>query len=70
MDPSEYFILILFIILGTLSVFAAVLNSDWYFKTGGAQPFVEYWGRRGARIFYVLLGLGLILCGILGLIYW
>ncbi len=70
MEPSEYFILVLFIALGLFSVVAAVFNLDWYFKTSGAMTFVNWLGRGGARIFYALLGIGLIICGLLGLIYW
>ena len=69
MDPSEYFILSLFIALGLFSIVAAICNFDWYFKTSGAMTFVNWFGR-GARIFYALLGIGLIACGALGLMYW
>ena len=64
MEPTEYFILILFIALGIFSVIAAILNLDWYFQTSGAMTFVRWLGRKGARIFYALLGLGLISSGI------
>lgn len=70
MDPSEYFILVLFIALGAFSIVASIFNFDWYFNTSGAMTFVNWLGRRGARIFYALLGVGLIVCGVLGLIYW
>ena len=78
MDPSEYFILSLFIALGLFSIVAAICNFDWYFKTSGAMTFVNWFGRGGARIFYALLGIGLIaccpqfLCWFLnmGLMYW
>ena len=36
MQPSEYFILVLFIVLGVFSITASVLNLDWYFQTDGA----------------------------------
>ena len=52
MDPSEYFILSLFIALGLFSIVAAICNFDWYFKTSGAMTFVNWFGRGGARIFY------------------
>lgn len=58
MDPSEYFILSLFIALGLFSIVAAICNFDWYFKTSGAMTFVNWFGRGGARIFYALLGIG------------
>ena len=70
MEPSEYFILILFIALGLFSMVAAILNLDWYFKTSGAVVVVNGCGRGGARVFYAVLGAGLVACGTLGLIYW
>ena len=70
MAPSEYFILILFIALGLFSLVAAIWNIDWYFQTDGARIFVKRFGRNGARIFYILLGIGLIACGVVGFIYW
>ena len=70
MDPSEYLILVLFIALGLFSIVAAIFNFDWYFKTSGAMTFVNWFGRGGASIFYASLGIGLIVCGALGLVYW
>lgn len=66
----EYTLLILFIVLGLVSLTAAARNSDWYFQTGGADFFVRRWGRNGARIFYAVLGTALIGCGIAGLLCW
>ena len=70
MAPSEYFIFALFIGLGLFSVVAAVLNLEWYFQTSAAQTFVRCLGRTGARLFYVLLGVGLIACGVLAILYY
>lgn len=70
MGSSEYFILVLFIALGLFSIVAAIFNFDWYFKTSGAMNFVNWLGRGGARVFYALLGLALVACGVLGLVFW
>lgn len=70
MNPADYFIFILFILLGCFSSIAALFNFDWYFQTSAAQTFVRYFGRTGARVFYALLGVLLVVCGLLGLIYW
>ena len=70
MTPSEYFIFALFIGLGIFSMVAAVLNLEWYFQTSAAQTFVRWLGRTGARLFYVLLGMGLIACGVLAILYY
>lgn len=70
MTHSEYFIFALFIGLGVFSVVAAVLDLEWYFQTSAAQTFVRWLGRTGARLFYVLLGIGLISCGVLAILYY
>ena len=70
MTPSEYFIFALFIGLGVFSVVAAVLDLEWYFQTSAAQTFVRWLGRTGARLFYVLLRIGLISCGVLAILYY
>ena len=70
MGPSEYFILVIFIALGLFSLTPAILTIDWYFKSSGAATFIKLFGRQGARIFYGLLGLALIACGVCGLLYW
>lgn len=69
MEPADYFILAVFIALGLFSLIAALFNIDWYFKTAGAAMFVHKLGRGGARVFYALLGLALIACGLLGIAY-
>lgn len=69
MEPADYFILAVFIALGLFSLIAALFNLDWYFKTAGAAMFVHKLGRGGARVFYALLGLALIACGVLGIIF-
>ncbi|MDD4516260.1 immunity 17 family protein [Massilibacteroides sp.] len=68
MSASEKFIFFLFLSLGAFSLIAAIRNSDWYFSTHGAKMFIKWFGRSGARIFYGLLGLTLIACGIIGLL--
>ena len=51
---------ILFILVGLLSVAASYFNWDWYFNNYRARFLVKIIGRRGARIFYTLLGLFLV----------
>ncbi len=65
---TEYFIFFLFLSLGCLTVLAAVFNYDWFFRTAGATPFVGWLGRNGARLFYAVLGIALIVCGVIGMI--
>lgn len=68
METSDMLIFVLFILLGSLSLIAAIFNFDWYFNTQGAEMFVKWFGRKGARVFYVLLGITLIIGGIVGLL--
>lgn len=70
MALSEYFILTLFVALGIFSMIAAACNMEWYFRTDGARLFVRHLGRNGARLFYFLLGVALVACGVAGFICW
>jgi len=63
---SELFIFGLFIILGLFSFIAAIFNLNWFFSTNGAATFIKWFGRAGARVFYALLGLGLVAAGVAG----
>lgn len=51
---------ILFILVGLLSVAASHFNWDWYFNNYRARFLVKTIGRKGARIFYMVLGLFLV----------
>ena len=70
MAPSEYFIFALFIGLGLFSVVAAVLNLEWYFQTSAALTFVRWFGRTCSFLFYGMLGIGLMACGVWGILYY
>lgn len=70
METYEYFTLALFILAGVFSLLASCLNWDWFFTAQKAEYTVKSLGRTGARIFYGLLGLALIVCGVLGVLYW
>lgn len=69
MNTSEILIFIIFILLGVFSLSAAIFNYNWYFNTQGAAMFIKWFGRGGARIFYAILGLVLIACGIAGILF-
>jgi hypothetical protein len=49
--------------LGAFSIIAAIFNFNWFFSTNSAAIFVKWFGKKGARIFYGLLGLCLISAG-------
>lgn len=65
MHTSEYLVLALFIIAGLFSVVSSVCNFDWYFNSRKASSIVRLFGRNGARLFYGLLGVALIVAGVL-----
>lgn len=52
-------------LLGLYPLIAAVKNWDFFFNNRRARPFVRILGRNGARIFYGLLGVFIIVCGII-----
>ena len=54
---SKYIISFLFAFLGTLSICAAIANWDWFFNTENGKAIVRIFKRKGARIFYVILGI-------------
>ena len=52
----HYFIQGLFVLVGLLSVLAAICNWNWFFTAQNAQLIVRNVGRGRARLFYGLLG--------------
>lgn len=56
---------IFFVISGIFSILGAILDWDWFFASRRAAPFVRIFGRNGARIFYIVLGLFIIIVGII-----
>jgi len=59
---------IFLIFAGLFSTLAAVLDWNWFMMHRKARLFVALFGRTGARVFYVLLGLGLAAVGVAGLL--
>ena len=52
---------------GLFSVVSALFDWDWFMNSRRARFIVRMMGRNGARIFYTLLGLGIMIFGALGL---
>jgi len=50
---------------GAFSLCAAVLDWNWFMNHRKAQRLVKWFGRGGARVFYGLLGTGLVVLGVL-----
>ncbi len=56
---------IILVVSGIYSILCAILDWDWFFSSRRAAPFVQIFGRNGARIFYIVLGLFIIFVGII-----
>lgn len=54
---SNLILSILFMLIGTLSVLAAIANWEWFFATDNAAFIVRYLKRTGARLLYGFVGL-------------
>jgi predicted transporter len=54
------------VFVGLFSVAGGILNWDWFFADRKAKPIVRSFGRTGARIFYVIIGLAVMTLGIIG----
>lgn len=65
MNAVEIFSGVLFLIIGSLSFIAAIVNPDWFFKTRNATFFVRLLGRNWSRVVYGVFGLAAIAVGIL-----
>lgn len=62
---KENLILQIFIFgAGIFSIVSSIFNFDFYFESRKASFFVSIFGRNGARVFYGMLGLFLIILGV------
>lgn len=52
---------------GLFSIVCSIGNYEFFFTNSKAVLFVKLFGRNGARIFYILLGLFIISVGMMGL---
>ena len=48
---------------GLLAIGGAALNLDAFMNSPKAEPFVNAFGRTGARLFYIVLGLAIMALG-------
>lgn len=56
-------------LIGAFSLSGAIFNWNWYFENYKAQSIVKVFGRNGARIFYAVLGIVLIVLGLVVLLF-
>lgn len=59
---------LVFIAIGLFAICGAGFNWDWFMTHRKARIFVALFTRTGARIFYALLGGGLVTLGILAML--
>ena len=59
-NTEDILILIITIGGGLFAILASILNWNFFFEHRKAQFFVKTFGRKGARIFYTILGVCLL----------
>ncbi|MGE3803476.1 MAG: immunity 17 family protein [Gemmataceae bacterium] len=62
---SESVLGVLFCAIGLFSIVSALGDWDWFMNHWRARLFVQLFGRNGARVFYVILGVAIFGLGIL-----
>jgi hypothetical protein len=62
MEENNILIPIVFALIGVFALLASFFNWNWFFNHRKASFFVGIFGRKGARVFYVLLGCVLLFC--------
>lgn len=67
MSDAGYSVLckVIIILSGMFSILGSVFNWDFFFNSRKARTFVNLIGRNGARIFYAVLGIVLIIVAII-----
>ena len=58
---------LLSIVIGFYTIAGAALNWEWFMKDPKADIFVRLFGRTGTRVFYMIVGVGLIFIGLWGI---
>ncbi len=64
-DPAHWFFAAIMFGGGLFSLAVAIFNWDRFMNASNARPVTDVAGRKGARIFYALLGLFLVTFGVL-----
>lgn len=64
MDTRILILIILLIAGGAFSLLGAIFDWDFFFNSYKARRMVNFIGKTGARIFYVVVGVFLIVFGI------
>lgn len=53
---------------GVFCIVCAATDQDWFFNNYKAAPFVKWFGREGARRFYIGLGIFILVVAVIGMI--
>ena len=61
---AHYIIQSVIVLVGKFYIQASVFNWEWFFTAHNSQFIVRNLGRNKARIFYALLGIGMIAAGV------
>jgi hypothetical protein len=61
MNSRNQFLLIFGILAGIFSIAGGIFNWDFFMNNSRARFFVDIFGRDGARLFYIVLGVVVIL---------
>jgi hypothetical protein len=61
---NETVVVIFCVIAGLFSLISSIVNWSWFFNNRRAQAMVKIFGYKGARIFYGILGVILLLIGL------
>ena len=56
---------IVFMFAGLFIAFCAAMNFDWFMESTKARFFAKLFGRNGARVFYIVLGVIFIIAAII-----
>jgi len=56
---------LLFIAFGIFAMAGAICDWEWYMNSRKARGLVKLFGRTATRVFYTILGLGLLVFGVL-----
>ncbi len=63
METPDLIVFIIFLIIGVIAIAASVFNWDWFFNSNGAAMIVQFLNRKGARIFYGMTGVAIVIVG-------
>ena len=55
MNPKVWVAIMVF--GGLFSIFCSIMNFNWFIENPKASLFLKLFGRTGARIFYIVLGI-------------